>query len=98
VPGTSEVIESLIGKGKRLEGQQSKGGFTRMVLGLAAAVVNPTTEYLQRALETIHTKHVDRWAKAHLGPSFQGLRQKTLARLASEQFLDKNLVPTTPTF
>ncbi|HEY2146721.1 MAG TPA: hypothetical protein VGH32_02210, partial [Pirellulales bacterium] len=28
VPGTSEVLESLFGKGKRLEGQQSKGGFT----------------------------------------------------------------------
>ena len=34
---STEVIESLIGKGKHLEGQQSGGGFTRMVLGMADA-------------------------------------------------------------
>jgi hypothetical protein len=37
-------LESLIGKGKRLEGQQSRSGFTKMVLGMAAAVIKPTTE------------------------------------------------------
>lgn len=98
VPGTSEVIESLIGKGKSLEGQQSKGGFTRMVLGLAAAVVHPTNDYLQRALETVRTKHVVQWARQHLGPSLQGLRQQTLGRLAAEQKRDKLLALPSPNF
>ena len=98
LPGSSEVIESLIGKGKRLEGQQSKGGFTRMVLGLAAAVVNPTSAYLQQALETIGTQHVTQWTKAHLGPSLQGLRQQTLGRLKAEQNRDKQLAPASPSF
>jgi hypothetical protein len=89
LPGSSEVIESLIGKGKRLEGQQSKGGFTRMVLGLAAAVVHPTNAYLQQALETIGTKNVRQWAQQHLGRSLQGLRQQTLGRLTLEQKQDK---------
>ena len=31
--GSTEVLESLFGKGKRLEGQQSRSGFTRYVLG-----------------------------------------------------------------
>lgn len=98
LPGTSEVIESLIGKGKRLEGQQSKGGFTRMVLGLAAAVVHPTNDYLQRALETVRTKHVVHWAQKHLGPSLQGMRQLTLGRLAAEQKRDKLLALPSPNF
>jgi hypothetical protein len=97
VPGTSEVIESLIGKGKRLEGQQSKGGFTRMVLGVAAAVAEPTTEYLHQALATIRTKHVIHWAQTHLGPSLQGLRQQTLGRLKA-QIRDQPLALPTPTF
>jgi len=98
LPGTSEVIESLIGKGKKLEGQQSKGGFTRMVLGLAAAVVDLTDEYLCRALETVQTKHVARWAQTHLGPSLQGLRQQTLGRLKAEQIRDNNLALPSPSF
>jgi hypothetical protein len=98
LPGSSEVIESLIGKGKRLEGQQSKSGFTRMVLGVAAAVVKPTNEYLQQALETIGAKHVLHWAKTHLGPSLQGLRQQTLGRLTSEQNQDKEPIPATMSF
>ncbi len=97
VPGTSEVIESLIGKGKRLEGQQSKGGFTRMVLCLAAAVANPTTEYLRQALTTVRTKHVIHWAQTHLGSSLQGLRQQTLGRLKA-QIRNQPLAPATPSF
>ncbi len=48
--GSSECIESLIGKGKRLEGQQSRSGFTAMVLGIAAAVVKPTQQVIESAL------------------------------------------------
>jgi hypothetical protein len=98
LPGSSEVIESLIGKGKRLEGQQSKGGFTRMVLGMAASVVNPTSEYLQQALETTGTKHVAQWTKQYLGASMQGLRQQTLGRLKAEQKPDKILALPRPGF
>jgi len=96
LPGSSEVIESLIGKGKRLEGQQSKNGFTKMVLGLAAAVVPLTNDHLRQALETIGTKHVARWAKENLGPSLQGLRQQTLGRLQAARKRDKLLALVCP--
>jgi hypothetical protein len=98
LPGSSEVIESLIGKGKRLEGQQSKGGFTRMVLGMAAAVAPHDTDYYRRALESVRTKHVNQWAQTHLGPSLQGLRQQTLGRIRQEQIQDKPPTPASPTF
>lgn len=98
VPGTSEVLESLFGKGKRLEGQQSKGGFTALVLGVAASVVKPTNDYLKTALETIGVKHVTAWAKQHLGASLQSLRRQTLGRLTMEQIRHKQLALPSPTF
>ena len=65
--GSSECIESLIGKGKRLEGQQSKSGFTKMVLAMAAAVAKPTKDYIPRALAAVTTADVLAWCRAPLG-------------------------------
>lgn len=76
--GSSECIESLIGKGKRLEGQQSKSGFTRMVLGMAAAVVEPTKDYLEKALHQVKTRDVVQWCKEKLGASVQSQKQRAL--------------------
>lgn len=78
--GTTEVLESLIGTGKRLERQQSKHGFTKLVLGLAAAVVHPTREVVQKALETIKTQDVLDWSRKNLGPSLQALRRKAFPK------------------
>lgn len=76
--GSSECLESLIGKGKRLEGQQSQSGFTKMILGLAAAVVQPTQEYVQRALTEVKTIDVLAWCREHLGISVQAQRRQAL--------------------
>lgn len=77
--GSSEVIESLIGRGKRMEGQQSKSGFTRMVLAMAAAVVNPTKEFLEQALDTVKTRDVIQWCRDQLGTSVQSQRRRAFA-------------------
>lgn len=76
--GSSECIESLIGKGKRLEGQQSKSGFTRMILGMAAAVVNPTKTYIEQAFSHVKTRDVFQWCRDKLGVSVQSQRQRAL--------------------
>jgi len=75
LPGSTECLESLIGKGKRLEGQQSRSGFTRMILAMAAAVVKPVRHIIQTALETVKTRDVDAWAQEKLGPSVQARRR-----------------------
>ncbi len=75
LPASSEVIESLIGKGKRLEGQQSRSGFTKMVLGMAAAVVTPTQELVQQAFQNVKTNDVIQWARDKLGVSVQAQRR-----------------------
>lgn len=80
--GSSEILESLIGKGKRLEGQQSQNGFTKMVLGMAAAVATPTRAYLAQALSQIKTKHVSEWCQTHFGLSLQTQRHRALGSFA----------------
>lgn len=77
--GSSECLESLIGKGKRLERQQSKSGFTRMMLAMAAAVAKPTTKYLQEALAAVTTSDVYEWGRDLLGPSVQSQRRLAFA-------------------
>ena len=71
---TSEVLESLIGKAKQLEGRQSKGGFTKTLLGLAAAVANITEENVRRALATTKVRDVIDWVHEHLGVSLEAQR------------------------
>jgi hypothetical protein len=73
--GSSECIESLIGKGKRLQGQQSRSGFTAMVLGLAAAVVKPTRQVIEAALAAVKTRDVAAWTRRKLGLSVQARRR-----------------------
>jgi len=82
LPGSTECLESLIGKGKRLEGQQSRSGFTKMVLAMAAAVAEPTVEYVRTALAQVMHKDVVAWCQDKLGPSIQAQRRQALAPLA----------------
>jgi hypothetical protein len=83
LPASSEVLESLIGKGKRLEGQQSRSGFTKMVLGMAAAVTVPTQEFIQRAFAAVKTHDVITWAREKLGASLQSRRRAAFKPVAS---------------
>jgi hypothetical protein len=79
--GSSEVIESIFGKLKRLEQQHGQSGFTGLVLA-AGALVSPTThEVIQDALETVSTFHVQQWCQQHLGPSVQAQRQRAFRQL-----------------
>lgn len=81
LPGSTECLESLIGKGKRLEGQQSRSGFTKMVLAMAAAVAEPTIDYVRTALATVKTKDAVAWWKEKLGISVQSQRRHALLPL-----------------
>jgi len=79
--GSSEVLESLIGKAKQLEGQQSKSGFTKMILGVAACVSEITEQAIQAALTAVTVLDVRQWVKKHFGTSIQGQRQYAFAAL-----------------
>ena len=73
---SSEVLESLIGKAKQLEGSQSKGGFTKTVLGLAASVAKVTEENVRAALNATKVQDVIAWVRKHLGVSLEAQRHQ----------------------
>lgn len=83
LPGSTECLESLIGKGKRLEGQQSRSGFTKMVLAMAASVAEPTIDYVRAALAQVKHKDLVAWGQEKLGISVQAQRRQALPSLSS---------------
>lgn len=83
--GSSEVIESVLGQLKRLEQEQSKSGFTGLLLGLSALVSTTTTAVIQKALETVPTKQVRAWCQKTLGPTVQAKRRAAFASLGKAE-------------
>jgi len=77
--GSSEVIESVLGKLKRLEQDQAKSGFTGLLLSIGAMVSSTTSDVILKALETVPTKKVLDWCKEILGRSVQAKRQEVFA-------------------
>ena len=73
--GSSEVLESIIGKYKRLQSCHSKGGMTAMLLSIGAIVGRKTTATIKKALERVRTADVDHWCKDHLGITLQSQRR-----------------------
>jgi hypothetical protein len=96
--GSTECLESLIGKGKRLEGQQSRSGFTAMVLAVPAAVVGPTHDVIEAAMAAVKTKDVFRWARDKLGLSVQARRRRAFQAARKEQNRDNPQISTSPGF
>ena len=76
--GSSEVLESVLGRFKQLEHEQVKSGFTGLLLSLAALVSATTPEVIQTALERVRTKQVVAWCKNTLGKSVQAQRWEAL--------------------
>jgi len=83
--GSSEVLESVFGKFKRIEQQQTQSGFTGLVLAVGALVAPTTHEVIQDALETVSTAQVRQWGQQHLGPSLQAQRQHAFGQLKAEE-------------
>lgn len=83
--GSSEVLESIIGKYKRVAGERGQHGLTGMVLSLGAIVGRITVDTVQAALETVPCQDVWDWCHNHLGISLQGLRRKIAQALDQEQ-------------
>ena len=66
-PGSTEVLESCFGKFKQLEGQQSRGGFTQLLLGFGAMLSELVPETVRDALRASRTADVKAWAAERLG-------------------------------
>ncbi|MBI3986843.1 MAG: hypothetical protein HY343_07990 [Lentisphaerae bacterium] len=83
-PGSTEVLESCFGKMKVLEKQQSRGGFTSLVVSFGAILANTTSQAIQAALQHSDTKAVYQWCKEHLGTTLFGKRKLAFAESATK--------------
>jgi hypothetical protein len=91
--GSSEVIESIFGKWKRLEGEQARSGLTGLVLALGAIVAPTTATVIKQALTTVPTKTVLTWCREKLGKTVQATRRALFAPLRkAEQKQDQLLL------
>jgi hypothetical protein len=74
--GSSEVLESVIGKFKYLAGERGHHGMTGMVLSIGAIVGRQAISTVQAAMEEITTPDVWNWCRKHLGVTVQSARRR----------------------
>lgn len=77
--GSTEVLESLFGKWKTLERQESQSGITGLVLGLGALLGAWPRSRIRAALEATPVKHVVGWCHENLPSSVQSQRRLALS-------------------
>jgi hypothetical protein len=75
--GSTEVLESTIGKYKRLQSSHSAGGMTALLLSMGAFTGQQSAAFLQNALETIRTADVQHWCCNALGLTIPSQRRLT---------------------
>ncbi len=87
--GSSEIIESVLGKLKNIEKNQANSGFTALVPSIAAIVSKTTGEVIRTAMETVRTKDVIEWRREKLGKSVQAKRKILSSDRSPEQKWDE---------
>ena len=75
-PGSSEVLESIIGKYKTLQGERGQFGATGMLLAVGAFVGRLTVNCIGTALEKIKGTALTNWEKTNLGATIQSQRKQ----------------------
>jgi hypothetical protein len=89
--GSSEVLESLLGKYKRIQGAHSKGGMTGALLNIGATLLEKTPAMIQKALATVRVNDVTQWLRDKLGLTIPA-RQALVLR-ANKNVLQNGPVP-----
>ena len=83
--GSSEVLESIIGKFKHVAGERGQHGLTGIVLSIGALIGKVSIETVQAAMTEITTPTVWNWCRSHLGATVQSVRQRLGQALHPEQ-------------
>ncbi len=73
--GSTEVLESLFGDFKSLQGHQSESGLTGLMLVLGALVSQWTQEEIRAGLDAIPWKAVQAWVEDQVGVTVQSQRR-----------------------
>jgi hypothetical protein len=77
--GSTEVLESIIGKYKRLQSMHSGGGMTGMILGIGALVGQQSADRIIEGLKRVTNRQVGQWCRERLGITLQAQRKLAFA-------------------
>jgi hypothetical protein len=83
-PGSTEVLESCFGRFKQLEKQQSRGGFTSLLLSFGALLAETTTHAMKQAMKHSRTSQALKWCHDHLGTTVFAQRKLAFAASATK--------------
>ena len=78
IPGHTEILESLLGKYKQIQGRHTQGGMTGSLLNTGAVVLKKNPEVIQRALATTSVQMVHDWVRDNLGQTVASRRMLAL--------------------
>jgi hypothetical protein len=99
LPGSSEVIESLIGKGKRLLGtSQNNNSLTGQILSIAASTVKLSVTTLAESLRRCRIGHLQAWLKDKIQPGIHVARREDLLDPEEGTKLAQKQVAASPAF
>jgi len=99
LPGSSEVIESLIGKGKRLLGtSQNNNSLTRQILSIAASTITLNTQKLSESLRRCRISDIHNWFKENIKAGIHAARREDLMDPTTGTKLAQAEIDTTPDF
>ena len=99
LPGSSEVIESLIGKGKRLLGtSQNNNSLTGQILSIAASTANLSASVLYDVLRRCRIAHVQAWIKTNIQAGIHVARGEDLSEPGDGTKLAQAEIAATPNF
>ena len=73
---SSQILESLFGKLKFLEKEQSRSSFTSLLLSMGAMVSKTTESVVKKAMETVSNLNIEQWRKEHIGLTVQAQRME----------------------
>jgi hypothetical protein len=84
LPGSTEVLESCFAKFKVLERDQSRGGFTSLVLAFGALLIEKTADVISTALQSSSTRAVLDWYHENLAPTLTSQRRAVTLACATK--------------
>ncbi len=79
LPMSTQLLESLFGQYKQVEGQQSKSGFTGLVSCIPLLLRGPTPATVGESFSQVSRKQVDAWVTENIGRTLTSQRRAAYA-------------------
>jgi hypothetical protein len=73
---SAKTCETLFGKFKQVEQQQSKGGFTRVIAAIPTLCIKATKEIVRKAFQAVNSPQTREWIEDNLGKTLNARRNE----------------------